>query len=228
MVECFLNTKKTAALWDTGAQVSVISKTSLDEIIPNAHVKDIAELLDTKLSLSAANGTSIPYMGWVELEFDLKHPSEKKILVPFLVTNDTNKNIIIGYNVIEHFVKESDNSTASACEIAKAFTGAKTSSVETLVSFMRSSNHGNLCQVKTMKKDVLVRKGQSTKISCRANTGPVCQRTPVLFEPIFTDLLPDGLSVSETLLSVDKGKSSVKTYRSPITPTMTSPSKGEH
>ena len=34
-------------------------------------VKDISELLDTKLNLTAANGSEMPYIAWVELKFRL-------------------------------------------------------------------------------------------------------------------------------------------------------------
>ena len=45
-------------LWDTGAQVSIISNEFLRNF-PGVAVKDISELLDTKLNLTAANGREI-------------------------------------------------------------------------------------------------------------------------------------------------------------------------
>ena len=46
------------------------------------------------------------------------------------------------------------------------------------------------------------------RVICRANTGPVGRPTPVLFEPDETSPWLNGLEVSETLLTVKKGKSS--------------------
>ena len=51
----------------------------------------------------------------------------------------------------------------------------------------------------------------STKIiavSCRANTGPVHQQTPVLFEPNQLAHLQESLEVYETLLYMKPGKTS--------------------
>ena len=44
-------------------------------------------------------------------------------------------------------------------------------------------------------------------MTCRANTGPVERTTPVLFEPDESNPWPSGLEITETLLTVKKGKS---------------------
>ena len=56
-------------LWDTGAQVSLISEDVLKSQLPSVQVRDICQLLDTQgsISLQAANGTDIPYSGWAEI-----------------------------------------------------------------------------------------------------------------------------------------------------------------
>ena len=46
------------------------------------------------------------------------------------------------------------------------------------------------------------------KIPYRVNTGPVERRIPVLFEPEATAPWPSGLEVAESLLIIDRGKSS--------------------
>ena len=69
-VKCIFNGTEVEALWDTGAQVSIISEGMLKGT--SHKVRAIAELLDTpNLSLSAANGTPIPYKGWVEINVKL-------------------------------------------------------------------------------------------------------------------------------------------------------------
>lgn len=40
------------------------------------------------LKLTAANGTSFPYKGWVEARFRLNEEEEKEVTVPFLVTQE--------------------------------------------------------------------------------------------------------------------------------------------
>ena len=45
-------------------------------------------------------------------------------------------------------------------------------------------------------------------MTCIVNTGPVERTTPVLFEPDEPNPWPSGLEIAETLLTVNKGKSS--------------------
>ena len=63
-------------------------------------------MLQVEIDLRAANGTSIPYEGWVELTFRIvdQYP-DCALIVPFLVTNSDLASPLIGYNVIEKLVK---------------------------------------------------------------------------------------------------------------------------
>ena len=58
-----LNGVKQEALWDTGAQVSILSEAFLKGQLGGESVRPIAELINEKLDLTAANGSSIPYTG---------------------------------------------------------------------------------------------------------------------------------------------------------------------
>ena len=72
MVQCVMNDVQTEALWDTGAQVSIVSKDWIAENLPTAEPRQIEELLsDQGLDLKAANGSEIPYEGWIEVSFKL-------------------------------------------------------------------------------------------------------------------------------------------------------------
>ena len=72
MVSCLMQGEKVAALWDTGAQVCVVSKHWKEINLPNEPVRDISELLGKDgLNLQAVNGTKIAYDGWIEVEFQL-------------------------------------------------------------------------------------------------------------------------------------------------------------
>ena len=60
IVKCLLNGLETDALWDTGAQVSIISHSWLNQCLPGCDIRDIAELLGMDgLKLKAANGTTL-------------------------------------------------------------------------------------------------------------------------------------------------------------------------
>ena len=72
-MECLLNNRPLEMLWDTGAQVSIISEYVVNSQFPSIQLRDIQELLgtDNNIDLRAANGTKIPYLGWVELDLKL-------------------------------------------------------------------------------------------------------------------------------------------------------------
>ena len=64
-----------------------------------------------------------------------------------------------------------------------------------------------LCTLKTEKKMVVIPKGAVIEVTCRASTGPLERKTPVLFEPLSEFELLYGLKFSETLVCADKGSS---------------------
>ena len=84
-VKCLLNGAETEALWDTGAQVSIIPSNWVRKFYPGTDVRNIAELLGLGgLDLKTANGTDLPYKGWVELTFSLaEENSQRSLQVPF-------------------------------------------------------------------------------------------------------------------------------------------------
>ena len=64
----------------------------LDRISQVDDLPDISELLGmAKLDLKTANGTDLPYKGWVELEFSLVEGASEQynIIVPFRVAKDS-------------------------------------------------------------------------------------------------------------------------------------------
>ena len=83
-VSAKLNRKTVEVLWDTGAQLSIISAEFLVTNFPNLEINDVGELINCDLTLTAANGNSIPYKGRVELEFQIGD-SGNTTSVPFLV-----------------------------------------------------------------------------------------------------------------------------------------------
>lgn len=64
-VSCVLNGVPVEALWDTGAQVSIASKSWLGEFLPSLKTRKIEEFLGEKagLNLIGANGGPIPFDG---------------------------------------------------------------------------------------------------------------------------------------------------------------------
>ena len=93
-VNCTLNGKRAKGLWDTGAQVSGVSKNWLILNFPELLLRDVSELVGGDLDIQAANQENMPIDGWVELSFQLS--SGPATTVPFLVFREEMSTPIIG------------------------------------------------------------------------------------------------------------------------------------
>ena len=130
-----------------------------------------------------------------------------EITVPFLVTKEQLESPVIGYNVIELFVK--DNCPEQVLPaIKKSFSKENTDAIA-LINFINSNTIDKLCTVRTSKRKVVIPRGQSVNISCRANTGPIQRTSPAPFEPDELASWPSGLTVHEALTTIKQGKSSI-------------------
>ena len=109
MVSCVLNGVPVEALWDTGAHVSIVSKSWLSKNLSSSKLRNIEESLgeEAELNLRAANGGIIPFIGWVEVQFQLTSDTHSSVplTVPILVARDELEHPIIGYNVIEKTIR---------------------------------------------------------------------------------------------------------------------------
>ena len=140
------------ALWDTGAQCSIIPKSLVNSLFENPYIRPISELLDDSdnLKLTAANGSAIPYDGWVEVEFSLmSDETSKKIQAPLLVTSDSLDYPIILYNVIDEFVTQQ-----SGCNnpVIQSFKNTQPENVHALINLIQTPKQTDLCDVKKQAK----------------------------------------------------------------------------
>ena len=212
IVKCLLNGLETDALWDTGAQVSIISHSWLKQCLPGCDIRDIAELVGMDgLELKAANGTDLPYEGWVELTFNLiEDDSDHTVTVPFLIAKDFLDMPIVGFNVIEEITKHFDRGSSARVNgslvdvLTSSLTGVERRKVEALVQFITSEPAKELATVKSRKQDIVIPRGQSVIVSCRAAVGPV-SKIPVLFELDPNHSWPSGLEIPETQVTVAGG-----------------------
>ena len=212
IVKCLLNGLETDALWDTGAQVSIISHSWLNQCLPGCDIRDIAELLGMDgLKLKAANGTDLPYEGWVELTFNLiEDDSDHTVTVPFLIAKDFLDMPIVGFNVIEEIPKQFDRGPSARINgslvdvLSSSLTGVGRRKVEVLVQFITSEPVKELATVKSRKQDIVIPRGQSIIVPCRATVGSV-SKIPVLFELDPNHSWPSGLEIPETQVTVAGG-----------------------
>ncbi len=117
-----INGKKCKSLIDSGSMVSTISETFLGSLKPTPELKAIDEFI---LSVTVAEGSSLPYSGYVEVSITTSFSTEPW-MVPLLVVKDTEYNrsvpVIIGTNILRYFksnyTEETSVSKPSAWEVA--------------------------------------------------------------------------------------------------------------
>lgn len=119
---------------------------------------------------------------------------------------------IIGYNVVELFVKENDDlldSSTVVQSVSSSFSNVQKNDAKQLINLIQTNSSDVFCEVKSTKRDVVTPQGTTTRVPCRANTGCVTTAMPVLFEPDKRSKWPPGLAVQETPTTVKRGKSTI-------------------
>lgn len=72
LVNCHLNGQPMEALWDTGAQASIVNDAWRQQHLQDTVIQPLEELLgEATLTGLAANNTEILFIGWVEISFQL-------------------------------------------------------------------------------------------------------------------------------------------------------------
>ena len=95
-----INGVKNKLLWDTGAQVSLVSRKWLLKHTHRVHIRPLEDWgkQGKTLKVASASGTSIPVIGWASLRVTLRTTD---VVVPFLVTDmGCVTTPILGYNAI--------------------------------------------------------------------------------------------------------------------------------
>ena len=168
LIKCRMNGVKLPVLFDTGAQVSIVSSKQLKEHFPQSETQDIKDLFDqnVELELTTANGSKLPYNGWVKMDFQLLNSNGDPLEVPMLVTEFELDQPIIGYNVIEELIKNQEQVSNEANLISllsASFFQIPQSKLNAFVNFIGSKTISTYSTVKTSKKDIIVPKGARGK-----------------------------------------------------------------
>ena len=104
---------------------------------------------------------------------------------------------LLGFNVIEHIINNPtfykfDCHEDLVNEIMAAMPEVKTQNIEAIVNFLQTPSQTEICDVKVTKKQISIPAGTIVSVKCRANTGPVKSKIPVLFQPHVFSALPEG------------------------------------
>ena len=207
LVECFLNGHQVQVLWDTGSQVSIIDERWKQEYWPSARLKDVSEIIDSpdNLILTAANGTEMPYLGWIEVSFQLATETEwaEELIIPVLVMKGRHRSHpIIGFNVIEHILTKTERNRQYYA-VRKAFPNLKRNKVKAFIQAV-SADQVSEYVVKTSRERVTVPQHSKIDVNCRVVTQPFKEDITLLFQPDLNPHWPDGLEFHDMLVRVKK------------------------
>ena len=180
--------------------MSIIPSAWLQEHFPLLTVQPVSNLFpDGTLQLTAANNTTIPYLGYVEFPVCLDQPGKSEIEVPFLVAKGEQDSIILGYNVISEAVK---GPLLQEDVHAILTTALQSHSRETVTAVINTihEEESNPRPVKSGRKTQRLRPGIN-KIRCTVHAGPLKGKM-VLLEPVDTQQLPEGVEIQPALTGI--------------------------
>lgn len=158
------------------------------------------------LDLRAAYGGLIPFVGWVEVAFQLTSDAQSSVplTVQILVARDKLEHPIIGYNIIEKVTRNKGQEGGEDVVIdmmSSALVDANVEKVSALVDFVQGPMEESLCCFRNGRNSLTVLAGQTVMVPCHVSCGPLERRTPVVFEPSRDESGPVDLAVSEQLLT---------------------------
>ena len=205
-VDCYLNNASTTVLWDTGAQVSLISSQWLHQNLPNEPIRPLCDLLQSErnLDLRAANDTPIPFEGWIELELRMKTPRTcTPVVFPALITQNRIQQPIIGYNVIETLVHHSGEDASSI--LGGAMKNLEPTRAVKLVHLIQANDPEEVCSVISGRQNIMIPKHSNFGIRCLARAGLTNGKIEGLFVPDVEQQWPEGLQVEESVVNLQTG-----------------------
>ena len=206
-IHCSINNAPATVLWDTGAQVSIFDTSWVQRNLQGTPVRPISELVDyaSGLDLRAANGTPIPFTGWVDASLTLPshRPAPITIQFPALVTTDTLQLPIIGYNVIEQVVKCTGKDATGV--LSDAITDLRPDEAEKLVNAVQAPVTDVLATVRTGRQNIVIPNHTQVGVKCSVRAGLRGNKGTALFEPDLEQQWPEGLVVEESVVSLSPG-----------------------
>lgn len=194
------------------------------QYLPDVEVRPVEELIEEGvLDLSAANGTDIPYEGWMGVEFALSKNavagiSEKPVLFPILVAIGDLGHPIISFNVVEELALT--NNTAEDCAPAGHMVqrlctalevGRKTARAVLSVLKNKKTESGRHI-ARLVRRPVLIPKNKIIEVECGQLNKMVLSGSHVVLEPNQETLWPTGLTIRKQLIQLpqeDNGKITV-------------------
>ena len=166
VVKLYMNDKPVDILRDTGANIIIISKEYVNDLLPNVVIKKLHDILSDadKLPVRWGNQEIIPYEGYIELEVSLDNNTPaNEILVPFLIIPERLHYPTLGTNAIE--------------DISQNYQSNELADV-----LKECQKPQELSNVKTPKHHVTIPAGVQVSVKCNMDQVVSEEKIPVAFE----------------------------------------------
>ena len=166
VVKLYMNDKPVEILWDTGTNISIISKKYVNNLFPNVVIKNSHDILSDadKLQVRWGNQEILQYEDYVELEVSLDNGTPaNEILVPFLITPERIHYPILGTNAIEQ-ISQNYQSNELADVLNECLRNKSKNFIESLVNFIHAEKPQELSNVKTPKHHVTIPAGEQASV----------------------------------------------------------------
>lgn len=179
---------------------------TMEKETPAIEVRPVEELLDEgELNLTAANGATIPYEGWIEVEFWLsgnKGSEDRQLLVPILVACVELERPIIGFNVIEELVQRDSSGQNFHSTLSSALeVGHK--KAKAILSVLKKQKHSNGSHITRLgRQHVVIPKHKVVNVSCGLLKKSVVSGSHAVLEPNEEAPWPWGLEVKEQMIQL--------------------------
>ncbi|KAL6481203.1 hypothetical protein MHYP_G00092830 [Metynnis hypsauchen] len=201
-------------LLDTGAQVSIVGREWVKSMLPTVEVKSLDILLDEPLYVTAANGSHIPFDGWIEADLEILSRGRGKcsIQVPFLVSQSSLDCPLLGINVIGELIKGNGGATdsLSLSALVSEILTLDEQDAKVVASAAQKSWEENLSHCYTVrvgKQGVVIQPNQVQSIRCRVRAWP--KGGVMCFEPMAEGGLPEGLEAWPVIIQIPSGATKV-------------------
>lgn len=103
-VPCAINGVPLQMLFDSRAQVTIVGRDWVEKELPDVKIQPIETLLTGHpLAVNAANGTAVPFEGWIDVTLDIVGVNNKSVAVqvPMLVGQSCVSFPLLGSNITE-------------------------------------------------------------------------------------------------------------------------------
>lgn len=211
VTKCVLNGLAVSALLDTGANVSIIGRSWKNDFLPDLELRPLAELLKEKKELDVydVSGDLIPFDGWVAVTVNLPENEDPSLSItaPFLVSQIPLETPLIGFNVLEEFIRGKPERLIPVLKSllcgALSITDEKATNIVHFVQTKKDVVREGCVRVGQREK--VIPAGSVTWVKCKVPPNLDPSDSLVLFEPADHVQL-QRLDVGEGLLEIESGK----------------------